>query len=365
MAPPTSPPMPAVTDALHAQARRLVPLRGTGFAARAFSAGLAVTRSDGRRVPIPVAALPIVVDDEEIDRRRLLALRLAAATAKAARYRLAHDRAALLAALTPIERRLLTTVADRPCALATARVDFLADREGRLHALEVNATIPAMQGYSDLAVRCWLDAFLDDDRSVSAALAAANGSNIRALLDALLALHARERGKAPDRIGLLARRNDAQETELVALRDGWRAAGFDAAIVFPDQLTFRAGVLASDGVPLSLVYRHLFLHRLQSDPCPALVAALLHRGRGTLVLNGPAPHLELKSTLALLSRSARDDDLAARIGVDDDERRAIASALPLTRRLHELDRDELTLAEVIASPSDWVLKRDRGHGGES
>ena len=45
---------------------------------------------------------------------------------------------------------------DRLFTVATARVDFFRGPDGVARALELNATIPAMQGYSDLIAHRWL-----------------------------------------------------------------------------------------------------------------------------------------------------------------------------------------------------------------
>ena len=312
------------------------PARGRALAARAYRAGLAVTRSDGSTVPIPIGAVPVLLDDSQIAERAALAGHLASATAKAAAWRLAAgDRNAVLDALGPAERRLVLATADET-ALAVGRVDFLAGA-----ALEVNATIPAMQGYSDIAAAGWLEEFAHDP----AAAIAANGSNTDALLDALLDLHARQRGTSVRRIGLLCRRDDAQRTELDHLARRFAQRGFDAHVLHPDDLAWDGEWLRYAGATLDLVYRHLFLSRLDALPAPALEAALVSR-RGTLVANRPAPHLEMKSTLAWLSRAAQDEALADAMRLSPEERECIAASVPWTRPLHEPGVAE----RVAASP---------------
>ncbi|HET9483090.1 MAG TPA: hypothetical protein VFO79_03965, partial [Xanthomonadales bacterium] len=88
---------------------------------------------------------------------------------------------------------------------------------------------------------------------------------------------------------------------------------------------------------------------------------------GTLVLNRPAPHLEMKSTLALLSQAADDERLAAAIGLEADERAAVIAHVPWTRWLradewHGADFDG-ALADVAANPHEYVLKRSWSYGG--
>lgn len=336
---------------------------GRTLATRASESGLAVTGADGSKRAIPIGALPVIVPADEIDRRTRLAATLVSATAKAARWRLGGEhRANVLAALGPSERRFVEATWDREDTLAVGRVDFLG--APTLQALEVNATIPAMQGYSDIAAESWLKTFAGK-RSDIAALIRANGSNALALLDALATIYRNARPDELGRVGLLCRRGDAQLTELAFLRDRFTAAGMDAVIVYPDELTWRRGSLHHDGRPLPLVYRHLFLSRLDASPSPALEAAMLEeRSTGTLVLNRPAPHLEMKSTLAVLS-AALDTPLGDRLALSSDEIDAVRSSVPWTRRLlphaHEGSRSFLDV--VTQSPDDYVLKRSWSYGG--
>ena len=326
--------------------------RGRALAVRAFGAGLAVTRGDGGVVPIPIGALPVVLEDAEIARRAALAQKLASATAKAAAWRLAAgDRDAVFDALGPAERRLVHATA-RESALAVARVDFLGGA-----ALEVNATIPAMQGYSDIAAASWLEEFASD----APAAIAANGSNTDALLDALLDLHAQDRGGRVQRLALLCRRGDAQRTELDHLARRFAARGIEARVLHPDELDWDGAWLRHAGAPFDLVYRHLFLSRLDAHPAPALEAALLAADghRGTLVANRPAPHLEMKSTLAWLSRAAEDAPLAEAMALTPEECEALAASVPWTRALDAAEVAE----EVARSPERFVLKRSWSYGG--
>lgn len=339
---------------------------GSSLAERAAHAGLAVTQPDGTRRPIPIGALPVILSDEEIAHRTALAAHLVSATAKAARWRMASSRRdAVLSALGSAEQRLVQATWNGAADLAVARVDFLGSP--KLHALEVNATIPAMQGYSDIAAEAWL-ATVAAGRADLQQLMAANGSNALALLHALADLYAQARADELASIGLLCRRGDAQLTELEYLRERFRAAGLKVHIVHPDELTWQRGYLVHQGQPFQLLYRHLFLSRLDATPAPELEAAITASARhGTVVLNRPAPHLEMKSTLALLSFSAESPELAPTIGLTEVERQAIRSAVPWTRSLgvDPLDAglDGDTFTKVCANPAAYVLKRSWSYGG--
>lgn len=340
---------------------------GPALAQRAAHAGLAVMQPDCAVRSIPIGALPVVLSDEEIARRGTLASQLLSATAKAARWRMAGSRrGAVLAALGAAERRLVQATWESTSGLAVARVDFLGGAE--LYALEVNTTIPAMQGYSDIAAESWLATFAAGRRDLPD-LIEANGSNALALLQALIEVHAKNRVDELRSVGLLCRRADAQLTELRFLRDRFRRAGLDTHIVHPDELTWQRGYLLYHGQPLQLVYRHLFVSRLDAAPAPDLERAMTASTRhGTLVLNRPTPHLEMKSTLALLSQSLESLDLSQAMGLDDAERQAIRMSVPWTRSLivdesHKDARAHDLVAQVSAEPEAFVLKRSWSYGG--
>jgi DNA-binding transcriptional ArsR family regulator len=338
---------------------------GATLAERAAHAGLAVTQPDGALRSIPIGALPLILDDDEIARRARLASHLVGAVAKAARWRMGGvRRGAVIAALGPTEQRLVDATWRGPADLAVARVDFLGSPQ--LQALEINATIPAMQGYSDIAAEAWL-ATVAAGRADLQALITANGSNAAALLQALVDLHARQRSDELATIGLVCRRGDAQLTELRSLRDRFRAAGLQAHVVHPDQLAWQGAYLVFEGEPLQLIYRHVFLSRLDDTPAADLEAAILSRERrGTLVLNRPAPHLEMKSTLALLSRAGDSAELAHALELDAVERDAIRASVPWTRVLSSNDDegiDEARRDEIRAHPEAYVLKRSWSYGG--
>ncbi|HRQ66128.1 MAG TPA: glutathionylspermidine synthase family protein [Xanthomonadaceae bacterium] len=334
----------------------------------AYESGLAITRPDGSTIPIPIGAVPLVVDDRDIESLNRVAVLLTHATLRVARWRMAPERRdATLAALSPTERRVIAATWHRDAGLAVARVDFLGSATRQ--ALEVNATIPAMQAYSDIAAAAWLSTHASDIRKVGALLAA-NGSNSEALLQALLDLYERQRGGSPRTIALLCRRLDAQRTELLYLRERFEAAGFDARLVHPEDLTWDGsrGLLRHRGQALDLVYRHIFLRLLDEAPAPAVEAALMHdRPNGTLVLNPASAHLEMKSTHAFLSQAADDDRLSADIGLTDDERAIVQRHVPWTRMLHSAQLSERELKEVVArvsaEPAEFVLKRSWSYGG--
>ncbi|HVF33749.1 MAG TPA: hypothetical protein VND91_00315 [Candidatus Saccharimonadia bacterium] len=347
---------------------------GTDLARRALELGLAVTRTDGSLRAIPIGSTPVVVDTREIERRRVLATQLVEATARAARHALeGPDRIRLLGAMRPVERRLVEATWRGLDRLATARVDFSV-LGNALAALEVNTTIPAMQGYSDIAARAYIEhagASAGMTPAAIEALIVRNGSNADALR---VALEESLRAHDPDQplrtVALLCRRGDAQATELQWLRARFEAAGLDAAIVHPDEVE-SADPFSARGRAWQLVYRHLFASRLDDEPAPAVEAALANwNGGASLVVNPPSAHLEMKGTFAILSTLLADEAAAAEAGITPHARASLRDAVPWTRWLDpgpsDLPGGERTrdlAAAIAAAPEHYVIKRSWSYGG--
>ncbi|MCI0569211.1 MAG: hypothetical protein L0Y66_00510 [Myxococcaceae bacterium] len=363
--------MHRLLEAVRAQA----PHFGPQLARDAFARGLAVTAKDGARRPIPVTATPVVLEAEEIRRRARLSHALASATVKMSRAVLAGEgRGLLLDALSPLERQLAEATFAHTARLAVTRVDyFVADRP---YALEVNATIPAMEGYSDIAAHTFIESVgrhAGLTQAEVASLVERNGSNARALHQALLAGFAAERsGAVPARIAMLCRRNDAQVSELLYLAERFRAFGTPADVVFPDELSGEDRVEAR-GQVYDLVYRHLFVRRLEETDAPWVRAFLAEvPGRRAVLLNPPASQVEVKAALALLSQALTDGALARTAGVTDEELKAVAETVPWTRPLRhgpgvdpDGERVDDIVARVAAEPDRFVLKRSWDYGGKA
>jgi hypothetical protein len=340
---------------------------GPELASLAAERGLAFTNPDGTMRALSIAATPVVLPASQLIERLHLAEQLTSAATKMARATLAGpDRELLLAGLSPLERRTAELTYASTVTLATSRVDFVMGKQ--LRALEINATIPAMQGYSDIAAHTFLDVvgrFWKLPAQAIADLQASNGSNPRALHQALLAGYRAIRpGRTPNRIALLCRRFDAQSSELLWLRDRFREFGSDADVVHPDQLAGDDAVRAS-GKTYDLIYRHLFVRRLEDPELPgaAYVTALLHEPNGTraVLLNPPASQIEEKLTFALLSTALEDPALRERAQLSDAELDAIARSVPWTRSFC----DPALVERVAADPDRHVLKRNWDYGGRT
>lgn len=356
--------------------KRAAPEFGPSLAADTHRRGLAVTHADGSTRAIPVTATPIVLPQEEIERRATAASLLSSAAFKMAQSTLrSNDAERLLGALSPLERRVAEATQGHLLGLATTRVDyFVADQTP--WALEVNATIPAMQGYSDIAATAFIEHVGRragiDDRAI-ARIQAMNGSNALALYRALIEGYAQQRpGRVPERILLLCRRHDSQISEQQHLAQQFQLFGTEAEVIHPDELSGDKEVRAR-GRKWDLVYRHLFVRRLEETPCPWVEAYFEHYwAYDAVLLNPPSAQVEVKTAFALLSRALTEPLLAERAELTEAELEVIRSLVPWTRQLRAESavgpdgaRVDNLLEEVAAAPHRFVLKRSWDYGGKA
>lgn len=362
-------------ETLHERLRYRAKAFGPELAKLAYERGLAVTDKDGKTKAIPVSATPVVLDAEEIRRRAELAAHLSSAGFKMARAMLDNaDRDRLFGAMSDIEKRVLERTEKSIQRLATTRVDyFVTDRP---FALELNTTIPAMQGYSDIAANTFIEvvgraAGMPDH--VIARVMARNGSNTLALYRALLDGYALERdGAFPERIGLLCRRNDSQITELRYLRDRFQEWGTEAEVIHPDEVSGDTEVVAL-GKKFDLIYRHIFVRRLEEISSPYLVDFFSEvPGRRAVFFNPPNAQVEVKTTFAFLSRALREPAYARLAKLTDAELEAIRQTVPWTRPFErgpatapDGDKVEDLVAYVAANAERFVLKRAWAYGGKA
>ncbi len=241
---------------------------------------------------------------------------------------------------------------DAPLPVMVARVDFLApEGGGPPRALELNATIPAMPAYADLAAFSWIGAAARE-RGLSPraerTLVARCGSHMERLRETLVAFY-RARGGTRERpsIALVARPGDAQIGELRRLAAHFRQMGHDAANLVP---------VECEPERWDLLYRHVWAHRVPPD---APFARALRDPVRFVIANPVNGLLEAKALFARLSECAEDLELAARAGLDAREREA-AARLPWTRRL-----DAALAPRVLAERERFVLKRSWDYGGKS
>jgi hypothetical protein len=318
---------------------------------------MTVRKPDGSIVPIPLVAEPEVLPRAALEAAAREAGHILSGAVRLAKALLEHgdarDREALLGPFSGLEAEAMARLfSGAPQPAMVARVDFLLpEGGGPPRALELNATIPAMPAYADLASHAWLRAagrakgLTPRERE---ALVAACGSHMENLRVALVEFYRARggRGSRPS-IALVARPGDAQIGELRRLAVHFRQMGHRAENLQPD-----------DCVPeeWDVLYRHVWAHRVA--PGSPFARALLDPARYPLAnpVNGL---LEAKALFARLSECAEDDGLAGRAGLTPEER-AAAARLPVTRRL-----DGPLADRVKAERERWVLKRSWDYGGKS
>ena len=330
---------------------------GRAAARLAWAGGMTVLRPDGTVVPIPLLAEPEVFSRAELEAAAREAELILSAAVKLARSLLRsgdeRDRAALVEPFSGLEAEAMGRLFEEaPLPVMVARVDYLIpEGGGPPRALELNATIPAMPAYADLAAHSWLRAAArarGRTEREAGALVAACGSHMERLREALVAAYrARGGGKARPSIAIVARPGDSQIGELRRLTAHFRAQGHPVENLLP-----------TDCVPedWDLLYRHVWAHRVPPDA--PFARALLAPGRYP-VYNPVNGLLEAKALFARLSECAEDGALARLAGLDEAERGA-AARLPWTRRL-----DAALAPRVKAERRRFVLKRSWDYGGKS
>jgi hypothetical protein len=348
------------------------------YATRAGNDGAFVVMSDAQTVAIPPILTPAA-----IERGRMREVSTHAHLITRALGKLTVDlmedparaplKQRLFGAFTALEAEALGATWRKSEQLATVRVDFLVDTAGRARALEVNSTIPAMQGYSDAVAAAFIRA-VAAARAMPAARTEAlvddNGRNSDDLLASLLAHHERIGGRSGggQSIAIVARSGDAQYGELRHYVRRWEALGHRVFIATPEVVRIVDGRAVVDDVIPDLIYRHIFARRL--DPASDFARMCLEPERFH-VFNPISSHLEVKAMLGLLSAAAVDDAAAARIGLDEDERQAVAQSVPWTR-LFQHGATSGPGGETIDELAAWVrahgralvLKRSWDYGGK-
>ncbi len=330
---------------------------GEEAARMAWAGGMTVLRPDGEVVPIPLVAEPEVESRERLawlaaESRAILSGSVKLARALVARGH-PRDREALLGPFEGLEAEAMARLFDgAPCPAVVSRVDFLPPSDGGLpRALELNATIPAMPAYADLAAHSWIRAAarlrgLPPHRERD--LLARAGGHMEALRETLVAFH-RWRGgeRVRPSIAIVARPGDAQVGELRRLAAHFRQMGHAVEVLVPSE---------ADPDRWDLLYRHVWAHRTPADA--PFARALRDPGRWHLVnpVNGM---LEAKALFARLSEAGEDAALAGLAGLDAGEL-AAARRLPWTR-LHGED----TVDRLVAGREGFVLKRSWDYGGKS
>ncbi len=348
---------------------------GRRYADAARADGAYVITADGGQVPIPPLLTPLAIPRQTLAQVSADSHALTSALVRLTAHLMrdpsqAPLRARLFGVFGPLESEALAHGWAQAEQLATVRVDFLVDTAGRHRALEVNATIPAMQGYSDAIAAAFLRAVAAErGLANSDELIDANGRTSDELLHSLEAHHARltHTDMRPLTIAIVARQGDAQRGELEHYQRRWSALGHDVLLVTPAEVRIdgHRGMVGQHEP--DLFYRHIFARRL--DPASDFARMCLDAGHFR-ILNPIASHLEAKAMLGLLSAAA-NGVAAERIGLAVDEQDAILRTVPWTRLFQPGETtgpDGARVADlsqwVRANGGELVLKRSWDYGGK-
>jgi hypothetical protein len=291
--------------------------------------------------PIPLVLSPSALPREELGALGRGARLITSALVKTARDLIERrpEKARLLFHhLSPLESTALQLRWREAEELLHSRIDWFVGRDGRVRALEVNATIPAMQVYSDAAASGWAEA-------VAAGRSDAlrrNPRNALWLIEALLAAAGKRR--KPLQVQILHREGDPQLTELSALAALLRERKIEAR-------TCTQADVVLDGDLHRVLYRHLFARYV--EPSSLLGQAFLDPQKHG-IWNRVDGWLETKGLFAELSLRAGGAGF-----LNEDEQGAVADLVPWTRLLDDID--DVALGDGDA----YVLKKSHDYGGKS
>jgi hypothetical protein len=351
------------------------------FAQSAFNAGLKVLKPNGETVAIPPALTPVVESDASLIARAASARALLSGLVRTSEYFIGgggqENATAIFRGLSPWEWKLLKQTWKQAAAVATARADFFTSTDGVDRPLEMNTTIPAMQGYADIAAQSFVQAVgrLGGLRREEVdELALDSSSNTEDLRVSLLA-HLERLGVRASRpsVAVVARSQDSQSSELAYLCAYFNAHGLVAYRCTPEQLSLEHRSDGKDratllGEPVDLIYRHIFARRIEPD---SDLGRMMLEPERFHILNPANSQLEVKALLAEISRAAHEPQLAQAIGLDGPELMA-AARVPWNRRLIHAPGTDFSsepVADIVelakAHQSDLVLKRSWGYGGSS
>jgi hypothetical protein len=186
------------------------------------------------------------------------------------------------------------------------------------------------------------------------------------LLDAILAAYRHFGGQRQPRIGILEFRQPFQATsqgEYILLAEYLRQQGYEAEIVNPDQLEYRAGVLRRGTFEIDVIYRRVKAHEflLRYDLSHPLVRA--YRDGKVCVVNSFRSELAHKRALFDL---LTDEKLTADFPAA--ERKAIRQYIPWTRlvgpRKTTYHDQEVDLLEFIRNNREKLILKPNDDAGD-
>ena len=338
-------------------------------------------RRHGRRRQVPI---PPILTPTAIERARMSEVSTQAHLITRALTKLTVDlmedptraplKQRLFGAFTALEAEALGTTWRKSEQLATVRVDFLVDTDGRARALEVNSTIPAMQGYSDAIAAAFI-ARRRRARAPCPSRSPTRSSTTTAATPTTCwrrcwrttsgsAAAAAARSRSPSSRAPATRSTASCATTCAAGKRSAIASSSPRRRRCASTTGARSSTATSPTSSIATSSRAGSIRRATSRACASSpsTSTCSTRSRATS---------RSRRCWACLSAAAVDDDDAARIGLDDDERDAVAQAVPWTRLLQHGPTtgpdgeaiDELA-GWVRAHGRALVLKRSWDYGGK-
>lgn len=326
---------------------------------------LGMYQSDADRYqPIPAALEPLVFPEQDWDELRDQSADVLSALQKVAVWLQDGQQSKMsqvvFAGLEGLELEASQGRAQAHSGSATCRLDLFFEKDD-VKVIEINATIPAMQAYSDMVKKAYLSA-------AAGAEVELEQSNSFDLLSSLLQHYEKSGGrKSRPRIGIIARPGDSQLAELLWLQAEWTRWGFETLLGHPDEVVAQNGALRLGSIDVDLFYRHIFAYRL--DPKSVFAKACLE-SQTFKIFNPISAHLEAKGLMAELSRIAADPMAGQELGLSEAEMHSVSRRLVWSRLLMAGPSISAE-GEVIEDMRGWarsqqtelVIKSSLGYGG--
>jgi uncharacterized circularly permuted ATP-grasp superfamily protein len=314
--------------------------------------------------PLCTVLRPRFLTDAQYQRLRSAIAALLGAFRTAYEAALADSSVRAQLMLSDWEERLLELDPRFPDPSPTSRMDTFFGMDDSPRLVEYNAETPAGPAYSDALedVFLGLPVVHRFERRYDVRPLPGRHHVVHALLDAYRSWGGADR----PRIAILDWSEVPTYSEFVLFREHFLAQGYDCAISDPRELEYRDGKLyTATGLHVSLIYKRVLLSELVArGGLDQPVLRAVRDGAACMVNPFRSKVLHKKASLALVS----DDDNAHLFSLD--ERRAIASCVPWTRRLADRNttapdgsRVDL-MAYLLEHQRQLVLKPNDEYGGK-
>jgi hypothetical protein len=228
--------------------------------------------------------------------------------------------------LLPAEKMLASIDPGYPFLAVTSLLDTHLNN-GNLHFVEYTADTPVGVAYGEALADLFYDIPPVKEFRKRYSLQKLGGK--KHLLSALLKAYKQWGGKKQPNIAILEFRQAfqaSQEGEYALLREYFRAEGYSAEIVSPDQLEYRGGVLRRGDFVIDLIWRRLKVQEflLRYDLSHPLVRA--YRDQAACIVNSFRSELAHKKAIFDLLT-----DETVTTGFPAAEKKAIRQYIPWTR----------------------------------